>query len=68
MAVELNPVNETNNPTKRRGLIIKSEEDLREYEQIFNSDKLHSLVKSVEAVNPAEKRRVAKPEDVKYDF
>ena len=65
MAVELNPVNEANNSTKRRGLIIRSEEELREYEQIFNSDKLHSLVKSVEAVNSAEKRRVAKPgEDV----
>lgn len=65
LAIELNPVDDAGNPTRRRGLIIRNEGDLNEYEEIFRSDKLHSLVKSIEALNPVEKRRVAKPgEDV----
>ena len=65
LAVELNPVDEAGNPTKRRGLIIRDEEELGEYGQIFQSDKLQPLLASVVAVNPAERRRIAKPgEDV----
>jgi hypothetical protein len=65
LAIELNPVDDAGNPTRRRGLIIRNEGDLSEYEEIFKSDRLHSLVKSIEAINPQERRRVAKPgEDV----
>lgn len=65
LSVELNPVDDAGNPTKRRGLIVRGEEELRGYEEIFQSDKLRPLLKSVEAVNPAEKRRAAKPgEDI----
>jgi len=65
LAIELNPVDEAGNPTKRRGLIVRDEEDLMEYEEIFKSDKLHPLVKSIVAINPEEKRRAVKPgEDV----
>ena len=65
LSVELNPVDEAGNPTKRRGLIMRDEGELRGYEEIFKSDKLRPLLKSVEAVNPAERRRVAKPgEDI----
>lgn len=65
LAVELNPVDEAGNPTRRRGLILRSEGDLMEYERIFQSDKLKPLLVSVAAINPAERRRIAKPgEDV----
>ena len=64
LAVELNPVDSVGNPTKRRGLIVRNEEELRGYEVIFQSEKLRPLLKSVEAVNPTE-RRAAKPgEDI----
>jgi hypothetical protein len=65
LAVEFNPVDDAGNPTKRRGLIIRDEEELGEYGRIFQSDKLQPLLASVVAVNPAERRRIAKPgEDV----
>jgi len=59
--VELNPVDDADNPTRRRGLILRNEVDLEEYERIFQSDKLKPLLASLRAVNPEEKRRVAKP-------
>jgi hypothetical protein len=65
LAVELNPIDDAGNPTKRRGLILRDEGELEEYARIFQSDKLKPLLASVAAVNPEEKRRVAKPgEDV----
>jgi len=64
LAVGLNPVDSAGNPTKRRGLIVRNEEELGGYEGIFQSEKLRPLLKSVEAVNPTE-RRAAKPgEDI----
>lgn len=60
LAVELNPTDEAGNPMKRRGLIIRGAEDLRAYEEIFQSDKLRPLVKSIDVVNPAEKKRAAR--------
>jgi hypothetical protein len=65
LAVELNPVDDAGNPTRRRGLILRNEVDMEEYEKIFHSDKLKPLLASLRTVNPEEKRRVAKPgEDV----
>ena len=65
LAIELNPIDDAGNPTKRRGLILRDEGELEEYARIFQSDKLKPLLASVAAVNPEEKRRVAKPgEDV----
>jgi len=43
------------NPTKRRGLIVRNEDELGGYED--QSDKLRPLVKSVEAVCQIEKKR-----------
>jgi len=60
LAVELNPVDDAGNPTRRRGLILRNEGDLIEYERISQSDKLKPLLASLRAVNPEEKRRIAK--------
>jgi len=65
LAVELNPVDDAGNPTKRGGLILRDEGELEEYERIFQSNRLKPLLASVAVVNPEEKRRVAKPgEDI----
>jgi len=61
LAVELNPVDDAGNPTKRRGLILRDEVELNEYTRIFQSDKLKPLLASVAAINPAEKRHLARP-------
>jgi hypothetical protein len=60
LAVELNPIDDAGNPTKRRGLILRDVGELEEYERIFQSDKLKPLLVSVVAVNPQEMKRVAK--------
>lgn len=65
LAVELNPVDDAGNPTKRRGLILRDEGELNEYTRIFQSDKLKPLLVSVATINPTEKRHLVKPgEDV----
>jgi len=65
LAVELNPVDDSGNPTRRRGLILRNFEELSQYKQLFQTDKLEPLVKSVETANPVEKKKFVKPgEDV----
>jgi len=60
LAVELNPVDDSGAPTKRRGLVIRSHQELEEYKELFQLDKLDPLLKSIDKVNPPT-RRVAKP-------
>lgn len=62
LAVELNPVDESGAPTKRRGLVLRSKRELDEYAKIFQYDKLSSLLDSLERVNPREGRKAG--EDV----
>ncbi|MEM2884868.1 MAG: hypothetical protein QXF24_02120 [Thermoproteota archaeon] len=65
LAVELNPTDDAGNPTRRRGVTLRDFEELEQYKQLFQMDKLEPLVKSVETANPAEKRKFVKPgEDV----
>ena len=65
LAVELNPVNEMGNPTKRRGLILRSSAEFEEFKELLNQDKLNKLVGMVDAVNPEVKEvRRKKGEDI----
>ena len=66
LAVELNPVDATGSPTKRRGLILRTKQELDEFKELFQFEKLLPLVTGVESVNPeVKKSTVAKPgEDV----
>jgi hypothetical protein len=66
LAVELNPVDSSGSPTKRRGLLLHSKEELDEFKELFQYDKLVTLLRTVEALNPEMKRSTrAKPgEDV----
>ncbi len=60
LVVELNPIDNSGNPTKRRGLMIRSLEELEEYKKIFQYDKLHPLLKNLDKLNPPG-RKSAKP-------
>lgn len=66
LAVELNPVDGSGSPTKRRGLVLRTKEELDQFRELFQYDKLIPLVSGVEGVNPQTKRSIgAKPgEDV----
>jgi len=60
LVVELNPVDETGNPKKRRGLVLRSSAELEEFKELFRDEKLPKLLGMVDSVNPkveAGKRR-----------
>ena len=60
LAIELNPTDDSGSPTKRRGLVLRSSEELDEYKAIFQYDKLTPLLKAIDGVNP-ERKKVPKP-------
>lgn len=66
LAVELNPVDDTGSPTKKRGLVLRSREELEEYAAIFRTEKLSPLLQQIEMVNPetAKKQGPKKDDEV----
>jgi hypothetical protein len=64
LAVELNPVDESGSPTKKRGLVIRSSQELEEYNKLFQYDKLSSLLKNIDKINPLLKKAVKPGEEV----
>jgi hypothetical protein len=52
LAVELNPVDEEGKPKKRRGLILRSSTDLKDFKELFQYDKLSKLLTILDSVNP----------------
>src|SRR5713226_10286920 len=59
LAIELNPVDGSGSPTKKRGLVLRSKEELEEYKTIFQVEKLTPLVEQVEKVNPEVSKKQA---------
>jgi hypothetical protein len=52
LTVELNPVDETGTPKKRRGLILRSTGELEEFKELFRDEKLPKLLSMIDSVNP----------------
>jgi len=63
LAVELNPTDASGAPTKKRGLVLRSAAEFEEFNGLFRQDKLVSLLKSVEQVNPPLAKAAAKAGD-----
>jgi hypothetical protein len=59
LAIELNPVDGSGSPMKKRGLVLRSKEELEEYKTIFQVEKLTPLVEQVEKVNPEVSKKQA---------
>ncbi|MEM3390187.1 hypothetical protein [Thermofilum sp.] len=55
LAVEINPVDSAGNPVKKRGLIIRSMQELEEFKNVLGNEKLPVLIRSMEKVNPKPK-------------
>jgi hypothetical protein len=64
IAVELNPVDDSGSPTKKRGLVIRSSQDLAEYLNLLQYDKLPQLLVAVDKVNPPLKKAGRSGEEV----
>jgi hypothetical protein len=52
LVVELNPVDESGTPKKRRGLILRSTVELEEFKELFGDEKLPKLLSMIDSVNP----------------
>lgn len=52
LSVEINPVDESGNPTKRRGLFIRSGDELESFKEILNDERLSKLLGMLDSVNP----------------
>ena len=52
LSVEINTVDASGSPTKRRGLIIRSVDELLEFKDILGNDKVETLLEMLEDVNP----------------
>jgi hypothetical protein len=62
--IELNPVDENNLPTKRRGLYIRTRKDLEEYRKLINDRTLDALVAALEEVNGRREEEKGESEDL----
>jgi hypothetical protein len=52
LSVEINPVDASGNPTKRRGLVIRNPMEFREFRELMAEEKLEKLLIGIDEVNP----------------
>ncbi|MFQ6076963.1 MAG: hypothetical protein ACE5Z5_12695 [Candidatus Bathyarchaeia archaeon] len=52
LAVEINPVDESGKPRKRRGLVLRSGDELEAFKEAFQEEKLSRLLSMLDSVNP----------------
>jgi len=64
LAVELNPVDYAGRPTKKRGVILRSSEELVEYNKILDDEKLANLLKNIDSTNPKPAKKEEKKPDI----
>ena len=60
LAIEVNPVDASGNPTKRRGLLIRFPDEFDKFKEILNDEKFPKLLTLLETVNPGSGRRTTK--------
>ena len=60
LAIEVNPVDASGNPTKRRGLLIRFPDEFDAFKEILNDDKFPKLLELLDGVNPGTQRRTRK--------
>jgi len=63
LAVEINPVDSSGNPTKKRGLSIRDVAEYEEFKDIINNDKMESLFEMLAEVNPIPAKKAGKTSD-----
>ena len=52
LSVEVNPVDASGSPTKRRGVIVRSVEEYLDFKEILTNEKVEKLLEMLEDVNP----------------
>ena len=66
LSVEINPVDASGNPTKKRGLVIRNPLELKEFRELMAEERLEKLMIGVDEVNPqvAEKLKLKREAEV----
>ena len=66
LVVEVNPVDAFGNPTKKRGLIVRNFEELKEFRGLLGEERLEGLLRGIDKINPqiAERPRPKPGEEV----
>ena len=52
VAIEINPVDSSGSPTKKRGIVIRSGSELEEISSLLTNPKITQLAKRIDEVNP----------------
>ena len=55
LAIEINPLNANGTPSKKRGIVIKSSEELNSVLELITNSKVLQLATSIDEVNPDRK-------------
>ena len=55
LVAEINPVDSSGSPTKKRGIMIRSSEELEAFREIFQDEKLTKLQDLLDSINPQAK-------------
>lgn len=64
LAVEINPVDESGSPKKKRGLVIRGNDELKEFAELMQNDKLKKLMLDIDQVNPPRKEKPRSSDEV----
>ena len=64
LAVELNPVDDAGRATKKRGVLLRSSEELAEYNRLIEDERLTSLLKSLDALGPKPEKKEEPKADI----
>src|SRR5919205_1126168 len=56
LAIEINPVDSTGSPSKKRGIVVRTEAEITEINKLISSPKLSQLAKSIDEINPPKKK------------
>jgi hypothetical protein len=52
LIIEVNPLGPDGTPTKRRGLMLRSLSELRQFREIISAKRLEEVLEAVEKINP----------------
>src|SRR4051812_33346069 len=59
LAIEINPVDSSGSATKKRGVVIRSDSELGQINNLLSNPKLAQLAKNIDEVNPEVRGRMA---------
>ncbi len=64
LAIDINPVTEKGTPMKKKGIMIMSRAELLAFKEVFNSEKVDILLRTIEEIIPERKGANTEKEDV----